>query len=42
VGVFDDEKGSKMAKIARKIKGTPASIDAVRDFANLPYIKKVC
>lgn len=40
VAVFDDEKGSKMSKIVKKVDGTPTSIDNLKEVANLHLIKK--
>ncbi|KAI6206744.1 hypothetical protein M3Y94_00947500 [Aphelenchoides besseyi] len=41
VAVFDDEKGSKMSKIVKKVDGTAVTIDNLSEVANLQMIKKV-
>uniref|UniRef100_A0AC35UCH0 EKC/KEOPS complex subunit TPRKB n=1 Tax=Rhabditophanes sp. KR3021 TaxID=114890 RepID=A0AC35UCH0_9BILA len=39
--VFDDAKGSKMVKLAKKIKGTPEKLDKWRDLVHFPSIQKL-
>ncbi|CAD5221565.1 unnamed protein product [Bursaphelenchus okinawaensis] len=41
VALFDDVKGSKMVKLAKKIKGEAVGIDRIQEFASLHKIKKI-
>ncbi|KAF1574008.1 UNVERIFIED_CONTAM: EKC/KEOPS complex subunit TPRKB, partial [Eudyptes robustus] len=41
VALFDDEKGSKMTKLAKKIKGTAVTLDNIVQLANIHKIKKI-
>ncbi|CAJ0587322.1 unnamed protein product, partial [Mesorhabditis spiculigera] len=39
--VFDDEKGSKMKKLAKQIKGQAVHLNFLRNVANLKLIKRI-
>lgn len=39
--VFDDEKGSKMVKLAKQIDGTPTPLDSLHEIVDIAAIKKV-
>uniref|UniRef100_A0AC34RIM8 TP53RK-binding protein n=1 Tax=Panagrolaimus sp. JU765 TaxID=591449 RepID=A0AC34RIM8_9BILA len=41
VAVFDDTKGDKMVKLAKKIEGNPEPLDNLRDCCDLGLIEKV-
>lgn len=41
VAVVDDEKGDKLTKVARKIKGKPAPLTRLKDLADYDLVKKV-
>ena len=41
VAVLNDEKGDKLTKIAKKIKGKPVKIDNLKNISNYDMIKKV-
>jgi EKC/KEOPS complex subunit CGI121/TPRKB len=41
VAIFDDDKGSKMVKLAKKIDGAPVTLEHLREIIDIPAIKKV-
>ncbi|KAH7721888.1 Kinase binding protein [Aphelenchoides avenae] len=41
VAIFDDERGSKMVKLAKQIDGTPTPLETLHEIVDIPAIKKV-
>ena len=41
VAIFDDTKGDKMVKLAKKIEGTPEPLENLRDCCDIGLIEKV-
>ena len=41
VGIFNDESGEKMVELAKRIKGTPTTLDQLPYLADYGLIKKV-